>query len=163
MRTECRHSSGLAAKAFAPASCFPSSLRRVTFSQNRKICEKVRLLHSPLHVLLHPSPEPVKRRGQTGFRLAQSIRINARLLGEQIELYFRFGAGRPHRNPPCVSQLEHRHSLLWQDISFGILNSTRREVLKRHNSRAIHFRRRRRLVRLSETTNLLGPLGTFKG
>src|SRR5215470_14751280 len=43
MRTECRHSSGLAAKAFAPASCFPSSLRRVTFSQNRKICEKVRL------------------------------------------------------------------------------------------------------------------------
>jgi hypothetical protein len=35
--------SGLAAKAFAPASCFPSSLRRVTFSQIYKICVKIRL------------------------------------------------------------------------------------------------------------------------
>src|SRR5215469_15927279 len=43
MRTACRHPSGLAAKAFAPASCFPSSLRRVTFSQIQRICEKVRL------------------------------------------------------------------------------------------------------------------------
>ena len=33
MRTECRHSSGLAAKDFAPASCSPSSLRRVNISQ----------------------------------------------------------------------------------------------------------------------------------
>ena len=34
---------GLAAKAFAPASCFPRSLRRVTYPQIYKICEKVRL------------------------------------------------------------------------------------------------------------------------
>src|SRR5215469_6784104 len=44
MRTACRHPSGLAAKAFAPASCFPSSLPRVTFSQTCKVCEKVRLI-----------------------------------------------------------------------------------------------------------------------
>ena len=34
----------LAAKAFAPASCSPSSLRRVIFSKIYKICEKVRLV-----------------------------------------------------------------------------------------------------------------------
>src|ERR1700747_284428 len=39
MRTECRHSSGLAAKAFARASCFPSSLRRVNISQVHQTCE----------------------------------------------------------------------------------------------------------------------------
>ena len=35
--TKYRHPSGLAAKAFAPASCFPSSLRRVNFSQVVKL------------------------------------------------------------------------------------------------------------------------------
>jgi len=38
---ELRYSSR--AGAFAPASCFPSSLRRVTFSQSCQVCEKVRL------------------------------------------------------------------------------------------------------------------------
>src|SRR5271166_1233461 len=43
MRTECRSAiggSGLAAKAFAPASCFPSSLQRVTFSQVEKLVRR---------------------------------------------------------------------------------------------------------------------------
>src|ERR1700746_3708375 len=35
--------SGLAAKAFAPASCFPSSLRRVNISQVHQTCEMFRL------------------------------------------------------------------------------------------------------------------------
>ena len=47
----CRHPSGVSrelryssrAGAFAPASCFPRSLRRVTLSQTCKVCEKVRL------------------------------------------------------------------------------------------------------------------------
>ena len=40
---ECRHLSELAAKAFAPASCFASSLQRVNFSQIEKICKNFRL------------------------------------------------------------------------------------------------------------------------
>src|SRR5215469_9251713 len=35
--------SGSIQSAFAPASCFPSNLRRVIFSQIYKLCEKVRL------------------------------------------------------------------------------------------------------------------------
>src|ERR1700751_2351563 len=50
MRTGCRSGGcrvgvrrGLAAKAFAPASCLPSSLRRVNISQVHQTCEMFRL------------------------------------------------------------------------------------------------------------------------
>src|ERR1700745_546955 len=48
MRAECRHSLGLAAEAFAPASCFPSSLRRVNISQVHQTCEMFRLMAAKL-------------------------------------------------------------------------------------------------------------------
>ena len=46
--TECRHSSGLAAKAFAPGKLLPKQLATDDLLTNRKICEKVRLNQSSL-------------------------------------------------------------------------------------------------------------------